>query len=78
MEKDLLGKTFYAAPGADGGCSCASCPYMALNTMEKIYLAMLNEAPAITMDEELRLRALKPLERMLELAPAAAPSQSAA
>lgn len=69
MQKDAPDKTFQAAPGADGGCSCASCPYMALNTMEKIYLAMVNEAPAITLPEDLRLKALKPLERMLELAP---------
>ena len=78
MEKASPDKTFLAAPGADGGCNCANCPYMALNTLEKIYLAMVNEAPAITMSEELRLRALKPLERMLELAPAAKPSQNAA
>jgi quinolinate synthase len=69
MQKDAPDKAFFAAPGADGGCSCASCPYMALNTMEKIYLAMVNEAPAITLPEDLRLKALKPLERMLELAP---------
>lgn len=78
MQKDSPDKTFYAAPGADGGCSCSSCPYMGLNTLEKMYLAMHNEAPAIVMSEDLRLRALKPLERMLELAPTAAKSQDAA
>jgi len=51
---------------------------MALNTMEKLYLAMVNEAPAIELPEDLRLRALKPLERMLELAPAGKPDQNAA
>lgn len=74
MQKDSPNKTFLAAPGADGGCNCANCPYMALNTMEKMYLAMLNEAPAITLDEDLRLRAKKSLDRMLELAPPAQPS----
>jgi len=69
MQKDNPDKTFLAAPGADGGCSCASCPYMALNTMEKIYLAMVNEAPSIHLPEDLRVAALKPLQRMLELAP---------
>jgi len=78
MQKASPDKIFHAAPGADGGCSCSSCPYMALNTLEKLYLCMVNEAPAITMSEELRLRALKPLERMLELAPTASPSKSAA
>ncbi|MEG3617977.1 quinolinate synthase NadA [Magnetovibrio sp. PR-2] len=78
MEKANPDKTFLPAPGADGGCDCGNCPYMELNTLEKIYLAMVNETPAITMDEDLRARAQKPLDRMLELAPAANPSQSAA
>lgn len=78
MEKDSPDKTFLAAPGADGGCNCANCPYMALNTMEKLYLAMVNEAPAIELPEDLRLRALKPLERMLEMAPTKKPDQNAA
>jgi len=74
MEKDAPGKTFLAAPGSDGSCNCANCPYMALNTLEKIYLALVNEAPFIEMDEGLRLAALKPLERMLDLAPTAKPN----
>jgi quinolinate synthase len=78
MQKDSPNKIFHAAPGADGGCNCANCPYMALNTLEKMYLAMVNETPAIVMSEDLRQRALKPLERMLELAPTATPSQDAA
>lgn len=78
MQKDTPDKTFLAAPGADGGCSCASCPYMALNTMEKIYLAMVNEAPSIHLPEDLRVAALKPLERMLELAPLTTSAQHAA
>ena len=78
MQKDNPDKTLLAAPGADGGCSCASCPYMALNTMEKIYLAMVNEAPAIVLPEDLRVAALKPLERMLELAPSPKSAQHAA
>jgi quinolinate synthase len=67
MSKAAPHKTFIPAPGADGGCSCSNCPYMALNTLEKIYLCLKNDAPAITVPEELRLAALKPLERMLEL-----------
>ncbi len=78
MQKDSPDKTFLAAPGADGGCNCANCPYMALNTLEKMYLAMANEAPRIELPEELRIAAKKPLERMLELAPPAKPSQNAA
>ncbi len=78
MEKDSPNKIFHPAPGADGGCNCGNCPYMELNTLEKMYLAMVNETPAITMDEDLRARAQRPLDRMLELAPAAKPSQNAA
>ncbi|MBT3306109.1 MAG: quinolinate synthase NadA [Alphaproteobacteria bacterium] len=69
MEKAAPEKTFIAAPGADGGCSCADCPFMEMNTLEKIYLAMENETPRIEMSEDLRLRALKPLEKMLEMSP---------
>ena len=39
MEKDAPGKTFIGAPGADGNCNCNMCPYMALNTLEKLYVA---------------------------------------
>lgn len=67
MQKAAPGKTFIPAPGADGGCSCADCPYMAKNTLEKIYLAMVNAAPAIQIPEDLRVQALKPLQRMLDL-----------
>ncbi|HJO75412.1 MAG TPA: quinolinate synthase NadA [Rhodospirillales bacterium] len=69
MEKAAPEKTFLAAPGADGSCNCADCPYMEMNTLEKTYLAMANEAPRIEMPEDLRLRALKPLEKMLDMSP---------
>jgi quinolinate synthase len=49
------------------GCACNECPYMRLNTIEKMISALETLQPEIIMDEELRLRALKPLERMLEL-----------
>ena len=79
MQKAAPDKHFHAAPGADGSCDCANCPYMAKNNMEKLYLCMLNEAPGIVMPEPLRLRALKPLERMLKMSPPApAASQNAA
>lgn len=71
MKKAAPEKTFYAAPGADGSCTCAQCPFMALNTMEKLYLCMVNEGPYIDLPEDLRIRALKPLERMFELSPPA-------
>ena len=68
MEKAMPHKTFIGAPGADGNCNCNICPYMALNTMEKLYLALRDLQPLIEMDEELRLAAKKSLDRMLEMA----------
>ncbi|MBO6576569.1 MAG: quinolinate synthase NadA [Rhodothermales bacterium] len=69
MRKDNPSKTFIAAP-PESGCSCNQCPHMRLNTIEKLYLCLEHEAPEITMDEELRLRALAPIERMLEMSAA--------
>jgi quinolinate synthase len=72
MEKAAPGKVFIGAPGADGNCSCNMCPYMALNTMEKLYLSLRDLAPVIEVPEPLRLRALLPLNRMLAIASGAA------
>lgn len=66
MEKACPSKTFIPAP-PEGDCACNQCPYMKLNTLEKLYLCMKNRAPEITLDEGLRLRALRPIQRMLEM-----------
>jgi len=66
MEKACPNKTFIPAP-PEGDCACNQCPYMKLNTLEKLYLCMRNRAPEITLDEGLRLRALRPIQRMLEM-----------
>ncbi|GLT01906.1 quinolinate synthase A [Sphingobium jiangsuense] len=68
MEKAVPEKTFIGAPGADGNCNCNVCPYMALNTLEKIYLCLRDLEPRIEIEEGLRLEAKKSLDRMLELA----------
>ncbi|WP_296677246.1 quinolinate synthase NadA [Novosphingobium sp.] len=68
MEKALPEKTFIGAPGADGQCSCNVCPYMALNTLEKLYTTLLDLTPRIEIEESLRLQAKKSLDRMLEMA----------
>src|SRR5687768_15826373 len=68
MEKAAPHKTFIGAPGADGNCNCNMCPYMALNTLEKLYMALDTLQPRIEIDEELRIAAKKPLDRMLEMA----------
>ena len=66
MQRACPDKTFIPAP-PEGDCACNLCPYMKLNTPEKLYLCMKNRAPEITLDEELRLRALRPIQRMLEM-----------
>src|SRR4028119_2498888 len=68
MEKAAPPKTFIGAPGADGNCNCNMCPYMALNTMEKLYVALRDLEPRIEIEEDLRLAAKKSLDRMLEMA----------
>jgi quinolinate synthase len=60
-------KTLIQAPGMDESCSCNQCPFMRLNTLEKLYLCLRDLRPEITLPEEIRLRALRPIERMLEL-----------
>ena len=66
MRKDCPGKRFIPAP-PESGCNCSQCPHMRLNTAEKVYLCLLHEQPEITMEEDLRLRALRPIERMMEM-----------
>jgi quinolinate synthase len=53
-------------PGADG-CSCNACPYMRLNTLEKLWQCLNDMAPAIELDEAMRQRALAPIQKMLEM-----------
>jgi len=68
MQRENPGKIIVTAPvGDDDSCNCAECPYMKLNTMQKLYDCLKNESPEILMDEDLRVKALKPIKRMLEL-----------
>jgi quinolinate synthase len=66
MQKISPQKTFIPAP-PNNSCACNDCPYMKLNTLEKLYLCMEYELPEINMDEKLRLAALKPIQRMLHI-----------
>ena len=66
MEKANPLKTFIPAP-PNNACACNDCPHMKLNTLEKLYLCMEYEEPEITMDEQLRIAAKKPIDRMLEI-----------
>lgn len=78
MRKKAPDKHFIPAPGMDETCSCNNCPFMALNTMEKLYLSLVNMAPRIEMPEELRRAAEKPLMRMLEMSAAPAAKSATA
>ncbi|MGB7623647.1 MAG: quinolinate synthase NadA [Terriglobia bacterium] len=66
MSKKAPDKVFIPAP-PDSNCACNECPHMRLNTLEKVYLSMKNRSPEILMDEPLRLGALRPIQRMLEM-----------
>lgn len=66
MQKQNPNKEFIPLPN-NQGCACNECPHMRLNTMEKMYNALNTLQPEITMPETLRLQALKPLKRMMEL-----------
>ncbi len=66
MQKDAPNKTFIPAP-PNNNCACNDCPYMKLNTLEKLYLCMKYEQPEIIIEETLRLAAKKPIDRMLSL-----------
>lgn len=67
MKKRAPHKTLIPALVFDESCNCSECFFMKRNTLEKLYLCMKYELPEITIDEELRLKALAPIEKMLEL-----------
>ena len=68
MQKAAPLKTFIGVPGGDGNCNCNMCPYMALNTLEKLYVALRDLEPRIELSPAIIERARLPLERMLEMA----------
>ena len=67
MQKDNPEKLFIPAPPEDSTCACNECFYMKMNTLEKLYLCLKNETPEIFVEEEIRRKAVKPIERMLEI-----------
>jgi len=66
MRKLRPDATLIGAP-PESGCECAVCPYMRLNTLEKLYLSLREMEPRIELDEDIRVAALAPVERMLAL-----------
>lgn len=77
MEKSRPDAQFLCSP-PNSGCNCAMCPYMRLNTLEKLYLCMRDRRPEITMDEDIRARALLPVQRMLDMSKGLAVTQQKA
>lgn len=67
MKKNCPDKTFIPAPPADSTCACNECSYMRLNTMEKLYNTLRYELPEIKVEKELANKAIRPIERMLEI-----------
>ena len=67
MQKQNPNKVFIPVPPVDSTCGCNDCKYMRLNSLGKLYLCLKTEQPEILVDEALRVKAVKPIERMLEL-----------
>ena len=66
MQQRVPHKTLLEVPGLDG-CSCNACPYMRLNTLQKLHDCLSTLEPAIEMEENLRMKALLPMKKMLEM-----------
>jgi quinolinate synthase len=60
-------KVLIQAPGIDESCACNQCPFMRLNTLEKLYLCLRDLKPTVDVPEDVRVKALVPIERMLSL-----------
>jgi len=67
MQKRNPNKTFIPIPPVDSTCGCNNCQYMRLNTLEKIYDCLKNETPEILVDEAIRVKAVKPILKMLDM-----------
>lgn len=67
MQKSAPDKVFIPIPPEDSTCACNNCSYMRLNTLEKVYNVLKNEAPEIQVSDELREQAVKPILKMLEI-----------
>jgi len=67
MARTCPKKKFIPAPPNDSTCACNECSFMKLNTLEKLYLCLLNETPSIEISEIIREKAEKPIRKMLEL-----------
>ena len=68
MQMEVPNTLLIPAPAEeDNTCACSECAFMKVNTLQKVYDCLLNETPQIEIQEDIRLRALQPIQRMLEL-----------
>ncbi len=67
MQKSAPQKTFLPAPPDDSTCGCNECEYMKMVTLRKLYLCLKNEWPVVKVDEAVASKAIRPIERMLEI-----------
>lgn len=68
MQQEVPDKILIPAPAKDDNtCACSECPYMKMNTLQKVYDCLLNESPEINVPDDIMKKALIPIERMLEL-----------
>lgn len=67
MQNKCPQKVFLAAPAEDSECQCNECDYMKLNTLKKVYECLRDEKPEIIVNEEIALKAVRPIQRMLEM-----------
>ena len=67
MQKEAPGKELIPAPPENESCSCNECPFMRLNTLEKLYRCLRDLQPRVEVPEAVRVRALAPIQRMLEM-----------
>jgi quinolinate synthase len=67
MQQAAPGKTLIPAPPDDETCACNVCPHMRRNTLEKLYLCMRDLQPRVEVPEATRVKALAPIQRMLEM-----------
>ena len=67
MQKKCPDTTFIPAPPNDSTCGCNECNFMRLNTLQKLYDCLKNENPEITVDPAVAEKAVRPIQRMLEI-----------
>jgi quinolinate synthase len=67
MQKESPDKEFIPAPPNDSTCACNDCEYMKLNSLEKLYNSLKYEWPSIDVEEDIRVKAVKPINRMLDI-----------